>query len=132
MWTWTNKHYTLITQTIISHRKGKGEVQTYWGEIALSIFLPASINLFRIFCIQIVIRVNWILFLMLAILKPMDSFGMWWKSNEILFSSSNHNVIIVLCELLMPCQLFAHKCSNCQEITKISKWSGFPRTLCHW
>ena len=28
---------------------------------------------------------------------------------------------IVLCELLMPCQLFAQKCSNCQEITKISK-----------
>ena len=53
-------------------------------------------------------------------LKPMDSFGMWWKSNEIIFYSLNHNCI-VLCELLMPCQLFAQKCSNCQELTKISK-----------
>ena len=26
----------------------------------------------------------------------------------------------------MPCQLFAQKCSNCQEITKISKCSGPP------
>ena len=35
----------------------------------------------------------------------------------------------------MPCQLFAQKCSNCQEITKISKCSGPPpppRTFCHW
>ena len=31
-----------------------------------------------------------------------------------------------LTELLMPCQLFAQKCSNCQEITKISKCSGPP------
>ena len=54
-------------------------------------------------------------------LKPMDSFGMWWKSNEIM----NHN-FIVLCELLLPCQLFAQKCSNCQEITKISKCSVSP------
>ena len=37
-----------------------------------------------------------------------------------LFSLLNYNCI-VLCELLMPCQLFAQKCSNCQEITKISK-----------
>ena len=29
--------------------------------------------------------------------------------------------------MLMPCQLFAQKCSNCQEITKISKCSG-PHT----
>ena len=41
------------------------------------------------------------------------------------FSSLNHT-FIVLCELLMPCQLFAQKCSNCQEITKISKCSGSP------
>ena len=26
----------------------------------------------------------------------------------------------------MPCQLFAQKCSNCQEITKISKCLGSP------
>ena len=40
------------------------------------------------------------------------------------FSLLNHN-FIVLCELLMPCQSFAQKCSNCQGITKISKclWS---------
>ena len=52
----------------------------------------------------------------LDILKPMDSFGMWWKSNEIiiLLSSLNHNVI-VLCELLMPCQLFAQ---NAQIVKK--------------
>ena len=31
-----------------------------------------------------------------------------------------------MCELLMPCQLFAQKCSNCQEISKISKCSGSP------
>ena len=33
-------------------------------------------------------------------LKPMDSFGMWWKSNEIIFL---HWIIIlfVLCELLI-------------------------------
>ena len=47
-------------------------------------------------------------------LKPMDSFGMWWKSNEITFL----NWIIIYssvwnCELLMPGQLFAKKCSNC-------------------
>ena len=47
------------------------------------------------------------------------------------FSSLNHNVI-VLCELLMPCQLFSQKYSNFQEITKISKCLGSPRTLCHW
>ena len=46
-------------------------------------------------------------------------------------SSLNHN-FIVLCELLMPCQLFVQKCSNCQETTEISKCSGSPRTLCHW
>ena len=44
-----------------------------------------------------------------------------WKN----FSSLIHN-FIVLCELLIPCQLFAQKCSNCQEITKISKCSGSP------
>ena len=63
-------------------------------------------------------------------LKPMDSFGMWWKIEWNYFSSLNHN-FIVMCKLLMPCQLFAQKCSNCQEITKISKCSGSPRTLCH-
>ena len=26
----------------------------------------------------------------------------------------------------MPCQLFAQKCSNCQEITKISNVRGTP------
>ena len=41
------------------------------------------------------------------------------------FSSLNYN-FIVLCELLMPCQLFVQKCSNCQEITKISKCLGSP------
>ena len=41
-------------------------------------------------------------------------------------SSLNHN-FIVLCELLLPCQLFAQKCSNCQEITKISKCSAPPQ-----
>ena len=66
-------------------------------------------------------------------LKPMDSFGMWWKSNEFFFSSLNHNFIL-LCELLMPCQLFAQKCSNCQEITKISKCfviGYYYITTCH-
>ena len=29
----------------------------------------------------------------------------------------------------MPCQMFAQKCENCQEIAKISKYSGSPRTL---
>ena len=65
------------------------------------------------------------------LLKPMDSFGMWWKSKWNYFSSLNHN-FIVLCELFMPCQLFAQKCSNCQEITKILKCSGSPGTFCHW
>ena len=47
------------------------------------------------------------------------------------FSLLSHN-FIVLCELLMPCQLFAQKCSNCQEITKIPNSLGSPQTLCHW
>ena len=29
-------------------------------------------------------------------------------------------------ELLMPCQLFAQKCSNCQEITKFQNAWGPP------
>ena len=33
---------------------------------------------------------------------------------------------IVLCELLMPCQLFAQKCSNCQEINQNIKMFGVP------
>ena len=46
------------------------------------------------------------------------------------FSSLNHN-FIVLCELLIPCQLFAQKrqkCSNCQEIlvTKYQNVRGPP------
>ena len=44
------------------------------------------------------------------------------------FSLLNPN-FIVLCVLLMPCQLFAQKCSNCQEIhvvTKISKKNRSP------
>ena len=81
----------------------------------------------------------------LNVLKPMDSFGMWWKSifkwNN--FSSLIHN-FIVLWKLLMSCQLFAQKCSNCQEIIKISKCLGssrVPNTLplviyigifCYW
>ena len=51
--------------------------------------------------------------------------GQFWcvvKIKWIYFSSLNHD-FIVLSELLMPCQLFAQKCSNCQEITKISKCS---------
>ena len=63
-------------------------------------------------------------------LKTMDSFGKVVKIKWNNFSSLNHN-FIVLCELLMPCQLFAQKCSNCQEITQISKCSGSPRTLDH-
>ena len=57
------------------------------------------------------------------ILKPMDSFGIhgvkikWNKKKK----SLNHN-LIVLCELLMPCQLFAQECSDCREINKISKY----------
>ena len=35
----------------------------------------------------------------------------------------NHN-FIVLCELLMPCQIFAQKCSNCQEINQNIKTLG--------
>ena len=60
--------------------------------------------------------------------------GQFWYVVKIqlnYLSSLNHN-FIVLCELLMPCQLFAQKCSYCQEITQISKCSGSPRTLCHW
>ena len=75
----------------------------------------------------------------LNLLKPMDSFGMWWKSNEIIFLhwNLNHN-FIVLYELLMPCQLFAQKCSNCQEITEIWKCSNtLPLVMyigisCYW
>ena len=56
-------------------------------------------------------------------LKPMDSFGTCTcmyvvKIKWNYFSLLNHN-FIVLCELLMPCQLFAQKCSNCQEITTL-------------
>ena len=40
-------------------------------------------------------------------------------------ASLNHN-FIVLCDFLMPCQLLAQKCSNYQEITKISKCSVPP------
>ena len=54
------------------------------------------------------------------------------------FSSLDHN-FIVLCELLMPCQLFAQKCSNCREITKISMFGGDTLPLviyigifCYW
>ena len=64
-------------------------------------------------------------------LKPMDSLGNVVKIKWNYFSSLNHN-FIVLCELLMPYQLFAQKCSNCPEITQISKCSGSSRTLCHW
>ena len=57
------------------------------------------------------------------------------------FSLLNHS-FIVLCELLMPYQLFAQKCSNCQEIKKNIKMLGVsPNTLslvsyigifCYW
>ena len=58
-------------------------------------------------------------------LKPMDSFGMWWKSNDFCFSSLNHN-FIVLCELLMSCQLFAQKCSNLSRNNQNVKMFGVP------
>ena len=45
-----------------------------------------------------------------------------------LFFFSNRSVI-VLCKLLMHCQLFAQNCLNCQEIVEISKCLG---SLCHW
>ena len=65
-------------------------------------------------------------------LKAMDSMGMWWKANDTYFSTNWIIILPVLCELLMPCQLFAQKFSNCQEITKGSECSGSPWTLCHW
>ena len=70
--------------------------------------------------------------LVLALLLNIHHF-VWYvvKIKWNYFSSLNHN-FIVLCELLMPYQLFAQKCSYCQEITKISKCLGSPRTLCHW
>ena len=58
-------------------------------------------------------------------LKPMDSL-VSGENQWNYFSSLNHN-FIVLCELLIPCQLFAQKCWNSQEITKISKCLGSPK-----
>ena len=61
-------------------------------------------------------------------LKLMDSLVCGEKQMNF-FPPLNYN-FIVMRELLMPCQLFAQKCSNCQKRTKISKCSGVPRTLC--
>ena len=59
----------------------------------------------------------------LTCLKPMDSFGMWWKSNETFFL---HWIIISYSFMWIAnaLSIFAQKCSNCQEITKISNCSG--------
>ena len=40
------------------------------------------------------------------------------------FSSNCSFIIIVLCKLLVRCQLFAQKCLNCQEIAQISNVWG--------
>ena len=61
------------------------------------------------------------------LLKPIDWIVLVCGENQMIFYFfSLKNNCIVLCELLMPGQLFAQKCSNFQEITKISKFLESP------